>query len=262
MTSLPSDIPPPRTGSDASRRLAVIVARGGSKRIPRKNVRDFLGRPIIRYAIDTALESGLFGRVMVSTEDEEIASVAREGGASVPFMRSLAASNDHATTAQVMHEVLGVLKRRGEHPTECCCLYPTAPLLSVETLRRAHALMIEEGRDMTFPVVRFASCIERALHVDEAGRPSPVQPRFERTRTQDLPPAYHDAGQFYWFRVEPFMHRDTLMSENAGVIVCDAMQVQDIDEEEDWQLAELKYRMGGDRRTGPAEGTGQGLANA
>ena len=232
----PSREPPPR-------RLALITARGGSKRLPGKNVRDFHGEPILAHVIRCAHASALFSTVMVSTDDVGIARVAERHGASVPFLRSARNADDHASTAAVVHEVLDVWRRRGERYDECCCLYPTAALLVPETLVAAHALMHERGHDMVFPVVPFPARIERALRVDGDGRPAYADPAFAATRSQDLEDAYHDAGQFYWVRVAPFLRRDTLMSDDAGVVVCDPMQVQDIDTEADWRLAELKYRL-------------------
>jgi len=231
------------SASTPKRRLATITARGGSKRVPGKNVRDFLGEPIIARVIRAAAQSGLFDTVMVSTDDERIARVAEEHGASVPFMRSDATAGDFADTTAVVREVLDMFAQRGEHYHECCCLYPTAALLEAPTLCAAHALMIKHDYDTVFPVVPHPASIERALRVDADSRACFVDAAFARTRSQDLQPAYHDAGQFYWLRVTPFLARDTIMSDACGVLLCDPMEVQDIDTEADWQLAELKYRL-------------------
>jgi len=234
---------PPSHADGRATRLALITARGGSERIPRKNIRPFDGEPVIARAIRVARASELFSTVMVSTDDVEIAEIAERHGADVPFLRSAANSDAHASTAAVVHEVLDVWRRRGERFDECCCLYPVTPLLEPATVIAAHALMHARDYDMVFPVVPFPARIERALRVDAAGRPTYVDPSFADRRTQDLQDAYHDAGQFYWLRVAPFMKRSHLLSDNSGAFVCDASEVQDIDTEADWQLAELKYRM-------------------
>ncbi|GFO68508.1 pseudaminic acid cytidylyltransferase [Geomonas limicola] len=228
--------------------LAIVTARGGSKRIPRKNIRSFLGRPIIAYSIAAALESGCFSRVMVSTDDAEIAQVARELGAEVPFLRSAATSDDFATTAEVLLEVLAEYARRGEEFDCACCLYPTAPFVTAERLREAHRLLLTSGADAAVPVVRFSFPIERALEIRD-GRLAFRHPEFRNSRSQDLTPAFHDSGQFYFFRVPPFLASRSLFGEQTVALELPETEVQDIDTEEDWQLAELKYRLlrGGDR---------------
>src|SRR5438270_12846523 len=178
--------------------VAIITARGGSRRIPRKNIRPFLGRPIIAYSIEAALGSGLFDEVMVSTDDDEIAAVAEEHGAAVPFRRSAAMSDDHATTADVLQEVLGEYGGRGRSFDHACCIYPTAPFVTAERLRVAFARLTASGADCVIPVARFGFPIWRAFCMDD-DRLSYVWPEHAPKRSQDLPPAFHDAGQFYFF---------------------------------------------------------------
>ena len=221
--------------------VAIITARGGSKRIPRKNVRPFLGRPIIAYSIEAALASGLFDEVMVSTDDDEIADVAREHGAAVPFMRSAATSDDHATTAQVLAEVLRTYADAGRSFEYACCIYPTAPFVTADKLREGLA-RLEEGADAVIPVTRFGFPIWRSFRMDD-GHLAYNWPEHAPRRSQDLPPAYHDAGQFYFFRTAAFLEGGQLVGANTVGIEVDEMEVQDIDTEQDWQLAELKYRL-------------------
>ena len=222
--------------------VAIITARGGSKRIPRKNIRPFLGKPIIAYAIETARQSGLFDEVMVSTDDDEIADIALSFGASVPFRRSAQTANDFATTPDVLLEVLAEYEQRGQTFDVGCCIYPVAPLITVELLQRAHD-KLQAGRfDSVYPVQRFSFPIQRAFHLrnDRLGW---FQPEHALTRSQDLEPAYHDAGQFYWFNVAAFRRTGTLLTDNTGGIAISELQAQDVDTETDWQLAELKYRL-------------------
>ena len=224
------------------KKIAIITARGGSKRIPRKNIRDFLGRPIIAYTIEAALASELFDEVMVSTDDNEIAEIGQRYGASVPFRRSIKNADDYATTADVLEEVLLEYQTRNQYFSLGCCLYPTAPFVTAEKLQTAYALMITQSLDAVFPVVRYAAPIQRALRRDDSGCISMFYPEYARTRSQDLEPAYYDAGQFYWFRTEMLLRDHQIMSGQSGVIVNSEMEVHDIDTEEDWSMAEHKYQ--------------------
>ncbi len=226
--------------------VAIITARGGSKRIPRKNIRPFLGRPIIAYSIEAALRSGLFVDVMVSTDDDEIAAIAREHGAEVPFPRSAQMSDAHATTAEVLREVLGQYRERGRTFDYACCIYPTAPFVTAGKLRQAFADLVASGAGVVLPVARFSFPIWRAFRMDE-GRLSYVWPENAPKRSQDLPPAFQDAGQYYFLRTAPFLETGRLIGENAVGIETDELEVQDIDNEQDWQLAELKYRLMAER---------------
>ena len=228
--------------------VAIITARGGSKRIPRKNIKDFCGKPIVAYAIAAALDSGLFDEVMVSTDSMEIAEIAKAHGASVPFMRSPSASDDYATTVDVLHEVLSAYAEREKKFDFMCCLYPTAPFVTAEKIRAAYTAFMESGADMLEPVVAFSYPPQRSFSI-EAGLLAYNYPEHVWTRSQDLPTWYHDAGQFYFYRVEAFRRSVEGNSEQGGYdlrcvpFVMNEMEVQDIDTIMDWQLAEAKYRL-------------------
>ena len=222
-------------------RLAIIPARGGSKRIPRKNIKNFHGKPIIAYSIEAALKSGLFDEVMVSTDDVEIKNISLELGAKVPFLRSENTSNDTATTLEVIREVLESYKKEDRTFDEVCCIYPTAPLMKSSHLTAGLDLLENEIASV-FPVVPFSFPILRSLKVDEDNFVSMNWPEYSHTRSQDLPAAYHDAGQWYWLR--PELISNSLYSDNSKVIILSEMEVQDIDNESDWQMAEVKWEMG------------------
>jgi pseudaminic acid cytidylyltransferase len=221
--------------------VAIITARGGSKRIPRKNIKPFHGKPIIAYPIETALQSGLFDLVMVSTDDEEIAGIAQQYGAEVPFYRSAATSDDYAGTGAVLTEVLEQLKGIGRSFDYACCLYPTAPFISVRSLEESFRLLQEKNYASVFPVCAFSFPILRSLKMNPDGRVEMNFPENFAKRSQDLPPAYHDAGQFYWADVKAFEQDPKLYTANSGAIVLSELEVQDIDNETDWALAEIKY---------------------
>lgn len=222
--------------------LAIITARGGSKRIPRKNIKSFLGHPIIKYSIDSAIQSNCFDKVMVSTDDREIAEISERLGATIPFMRSETTSNDFATTADVIEEVLLEYKKMCKAFDYCCCLYPTAPFVSPERLKEGFNILTSKNADSVLPVVRFSYPIQRSLKI-ENGRLSMIWPENLNKRSQDLMPAYHDAGQFYWLKVESFLKQKKLFAENSAPIEIPESEVQDIDNEEDWKIAEMKYRI-------------------
>ncbi|NDK55514.1 pseudaminic acid cytidylyltransferase [Pontibacter fetidus] len=222
--------------------IAIIPARGGSKRIPRKNISNFLGKPIIAYSIELALKSGLFAEVMVSTDDEEIATIARQYGAKVPFMRSEATADDFATTAAVLEEVLNNYKTEGETFDFGCCIYPTAPLLKISTITEGFKLLTTNQFDTVFPVQKYSYPIWRSLKLQD-GKAKLNWPENLNSRSQDLPSAFHDAGQFYWFRVDKFMSQKALFTENSGAVTLEELEVQDIDNLTDWKLAELKYKL-------------------
>lgn len=224
------------------RALAIITARGGSKRIPRKNIRNFCGKPILAYSIEAAVTSGIFERVMVSTEDEEIAEVAREYGAEVPFMRSAENAGDYATTNEVVKEVLESYAKLGEYFDVACCIYPTAPFLTADKLKTAVELLEEKNADSVVPVVKFSFPPQRCVVMEE-GMIQFKWPEYMLTRSQDLQPYYHDAGQFYCLRTERFLKQNRLFMEKTAPLLLDELEVQDIDTEEDWQIAELKYQL-------------------
>lgn len=220
--------------------LAIITARGGSKRIPRKNIKNFLGSPIIKYSIDAALQAGCFTEVMVSTDDEEIAALAISLGAKVPFMRSNENSNDFATTADVITEVLEMYKKAGQHFDYACCIYPTAPFVTDFKLQQAYKMLIEKNAETVVPVVSFGFPILRSLKIED-GLIKMNWPEYISTRSQDLAPAYHDCGQFYFIKTDLFLKNKKLFSENSVGYEMPESEVQDIDTEEDWKVAEIKY---------------------
>ncbi|MCD8379722.1 MAG: pseudaminic acid cytidylyltransferase [Lachnospiraceae bacterium] len=219
--------------------IAIITARGGSKRIPKKNIKEFCGKPIIVYSIQAALESGVFDEVMVSTDSEEIAQIARKAGAAVPFMRSERTSNDYATMKDVLSEVLACYAQEGKLFDEMCCVYPTAPFVTASKLRQAHEILAESGADSVLPVVQFSFPPQRGLLLRD-GRLHYQFPEYQAKRSQDLEPVYHDCGQFYFYRVNPDLTFN--IYTYAPMIVSD-MEVQDIDNETDWEIAELKYQL-------------------
>jgi pseudaminic acid cytidylyltransferase len=221
--------------------LAIITARGGSKRIPRKNIKSFLGKPIIAYSIEAALNSGCFNEVMVSTDDEEIAKIAISLGATVPFFRSAKASDDFSTTAEVILEVLESYKNIGVHFTSACCIYPTAPFVTNEKLKSAYELLIHKKVDSVIPITEFSFPILRSFMLNEDTTIQFNWPENALKRSQDLPKSYHDCGQFYFFNVESFLESKKLVMQNTAAIVMPNTEVQDIDTEEDWTLAEIKY---------------------
>ena len=224
-------------------RLAIIPARGGSKRIPRKNIKPFLGKPIIGYAIETALASGTFAEVMVTTDDDEIAEVARSFGAEVPFRRSPTASSDQATTLTALTEVLERYGERNRYFSEVCCIYATSPFVTTDLLHRGLRLLLEREFDSVFPVIRYGHPVQRGLELDTSGKMSLLSPEYVNVRSQDLTPTYHDAGMFYWFRPKPVHASGALWTKNSGCIPISELEAQDIDTEVDWKLAELKYQM-------------------
>lgn len=222
--------------------LCIIPARGGSKRIPRKNVRDFLGKPIVAYSIKVALESNLFDEVMVSTDDEEIVKVAMQYGAKVPFRRSKKNADDFATTADVLIEVVEQYRELGKEFRNLCCLYPCAPLVKVNSLKEAYDQLTNCQLSSVIPIVKFGFPIQRAFKTS-GKQLQYFYPEHEKSRSQDLEPAYHDAGQFYWLTTKSLVENKSLITKNSGYLQLEEMQVQDIDNEIDWRLAELKYNL-------------------
>ncbi|HKK74712.1 MAG TPA: pseudaminic acid cytidylyltransferase [Saprospiraceae bacterium] len=225
------------------KKIAIIPARGGSKRIPRKNIKDFLGKPIIAYSIQTALDCALFDEVMVSTDDEEIAEIAKKHGATVPFMRSTQNANDHASTVDVLLEVINDYKQRSQEFELGCCIYPTAPFVSTNLLQQAHDKLTEAQYDTVFPVLPFSFPIQRAVKINREARLQMFQPEHLTTRSQDLEKAYHDAGQFYWFQVDVLQEKQKLWTNNTGGVLLHEMQAHDIDTPEDWEVAEFKFKL-------------------
>lgn len=224
------------------KKVAIITARGGSKRIPRKNIKEFCGKPILAYSIEAALHSGVFDKVMVSTDDQEIARIAEQYGAEVPFYRSEQTANDYATTNDVLLEVLEELSKRGEQYELACCIYPTAPFVTSQKLRDAVDKLLSSDADTLIPVVAFSYPPQRAMIVKE-GRLVFEYPQYLDSRSQDLEPHYHDVGQFYVFRTEAFQRNRKLMVGNILPLVVSELEVQDIDNQTDWEIAEMKYRL-------------------
>lgn len=222
--------------------VAIITARGGSKRIPRKNIKPFLGKPILEYSIEAALAADMFHEVMVSTDDEEIAEVAKRAGAKVPFFRSEKTSNDFATTAEVIDEVLCSYERIGTNFHFACCIYPTAPFVTANAIKTAMMLLEQEKADSVIPVVKFSFPPQRGVIIKD-GRLEPKWKEHMNMRSQDLEPLYHDCGQFYCLNVESFRKQKAIWMENVVPFVQDEMIVQDIDTPEDWKIAEMKYRL-------------------
>ncbi|MGN1179784.1 MAG: pseudaminic acid cytidylyltransferase [Suilimivivens sp.] len=222
------------------KKLAIITARGGSKRIPRKNIKEFCGKPILCYSIEAALQSEAFDEVMVSTDDAEIAGIALKSGASVPFFRSAEMSGDYASTDDVIMEVLKEYEKNGLSFDAFCCIYPTAPFLTAKRLKSAMDLL--ESADSVMPVVPFSYPPQRGLIINEKGFVARQFPEFATARSQDLQKIYHDCGQFYACRTAPFMEAGTTDVEHLVPLVLSEMEVQDIDTLEDWEIAEIKYR--------------------
>ena len=224
-------------------KLAIIPARGGSKRIPKKNINFFLGKPIIAYAIETAINSKLFEEVMVSTDDHEIAEIALSYGAKVPFKRSEKNSNDFATTVDVIKEVILSYNNLGIKFEYASCIYPCTPLLSKERLLESFYLLEEKNLDCVFPVIKYGFPIQRAVRINDKGLIEMFQPEHLTARSQDLELSFHDAGQFYSFNINSLISKQKLVTDNTGYIEVSEMEAQDIDNLVDWELAELKYRI-------------------
>ncbi len=220
--------------------VAIITARGGSKRIPRKNIKEFCGAPIIKYPIRAAIESGMFDEVMVSTDDEEIREIAELCGASCPFMRDAENANDFATTVDVIKEVLTKYKEMGHIFTHYCVIYPTSPFVTAEKLRTAFQILEENRADFLTPVVRYDYPVQRCF-VIKNGALKKKWPEYQNVRTQDLEQLYYDAGQFYIGDSEKIF-TTRYEDRNMTAMVLEATEVQDIDTLEDWKLAEQKFR--------------------
>ena len=217
--------------------IAVIPARGGSKRIPRKNIKDFGGQPMIAYASTAAQQSALFERIVVSTDDEEIAAIAKALGAEIPFVRPAELANDYTATVPVIAHAIEACREMGWHVSNVCCIYPGVPFIEVADLQGAFKHLKESSADYCFPVTEFPSAIQRALKRNRDGVMQPFYPEFELTRTQDLEPAYYDAGQFYWGSQEAWLNNSRIHSSGVGYVI-PSWRVVDIDTPEDWDRAE------------------------
>jgi len=223
-------------------KLAVIPARGGSKRIPRKNIKSFCGKPMIAWSIEAALQSGCFDHVVVSTDDAEIAEVARQCGAQVPFMRPTALSDDHTGTIPVIRHAIEWFSERGQVSDQVCCIYATAPFVSAVDIRRGLDILTGAGSDYAFAVTKYPFPIQRAIRITDQGRVAMFNPEHFNTRSQDLEEAYHDAGQFYWGRATAWLTGKAIFGPHAAAIQLPRYRVQDIDTAEDWQMAEYLFQ--------------------
>lgn len=221
---------------------AIITARGGSKRVPKKNIRDFCGKPIIAYSIKAAIESELFDEVMVSTDSEEIAEIAKKYGAVVPFMRSEKTSNDYADTTDVINEVIEMYKEYGVIFDEFCCIYPTAPFITPGKLKESYKLLQDVDVFNVISIVGFSFPPQRGMILNDSNFIEPVDLEGINSRSQDLPIIYHDCGQFYWMKTEKYLENNDILNNHTRPYFISELEVQDIDNETDWKLAELKYK--------------------
>lgn len=221
--------------------ICIIPARGGSKRIPHKNIRPFMGKPIIAYSIEAALKSNLFDEVMVSTDNKYFAEIAKKYGANVPFLRSEKTAGDYAGTEDVIFEVIDRYKNMGKEFDNFCCIYSTAPFVTVENLKKCYEL-ISDTIDSSFSVVEYSYPIQRSLLIEKE-RIKMAFPEYFDARSQDLEKRYHDAGQFYFSKVDSFYKYKTLWGPNTAPLVLSELEVQDLDTETDWKLAEIKYKL-------------------
>jgi N-acylneuraminate cytidylyltransferase len=224
------------------KKIAIIPARGGSKRIPKKNIRDFLGKPIIAYSIEAAIKSEIFDEVMVSTDSNEIADIAKKYGANVPFLRSEKSADDYSPLIDVIKEVIDNYKEKGSVFDYACMILPTAPFVNEEKLIKANEILLEKDVDSVFTVTEYSFPIQRSLKI-ENGYLKMRWPENMNTRSQDLEKTYHDAGQFYFFQAEELYKQNKLYMEKSKSIILNNLEVQDIDTETDWKLAEVKYKV-------------------
>jgi pseudaminic acid cytidylyltransferase len=223
-------------------RLCVIPARGGSKRIPRKNIKEFFGKPMIAWSIEAAKKSECFDRIIVSTDDEEIATVSQKYGADVPFLRPKCLADDYAGTTPVIAHAIKWQNEHGEETSEACCLYATAPFVHVGDLQKGLALLVETKSDYAFSVTSYSFPIQRAVRITKDNRVEMFQPEYFNSRSQDLEQAWHDAGQFYWGRSESWLSEKKIFREFSIPIPIPRYRVQDIDNQEDWDRAVLLFK--------------------
>ncbi len=221
--------------------VAIIPARGGSKRIPRKNIKSFHGKPLIAYSIEAARASGCFDKIVVSTDDQEIAEIAQQYGAEIPFIRPNDISDDFATTLDVIQHAVSFFLEQEVAVQNVCCIYATAPFLLSEYIQKGLDTLIENKASYTFSATSFPFPIQRAIKLDSESRVSMFQPGHLNTRSQDLEEAFHDAGQFYWGTAEAFLKGLSFFDDHSIAIKLPRKRVQDIDTPEDWELAEIMY---------------------
>jgi len=222
--------------------LCIIPARGGSKRIPKKNIKSFLGKPIIVYSIEAAIQSKLFTEIMVSTDCQETAEIAQEYGAKVPFLRSKENSNDFATTYDVIKEVIDEYKKNEVNFKNICCIYACAPFVTANKLKQAYQELSNRKVDAIFPVIEYSFPIQRAIKINN-GKIKLFNTKYLNTRSQDLEKSYHDAGQFYLMKAEKILKKGRIITDNCSSIIITELEGQDIDNDTDWKLAELKFKL-------------------
>ena len=223
-------------------KLAIIPARGGSKRIPRKNIKLFCAKPMIAWSIEAALQSGCFDQVIVSTDDQEIAEVARQYGATVPFMRPTELSDDHTSTVPVIQHAIEWVNAQGQPVEQACCMYATAPFVSAEDINRGLEILDATQSDYAFSVTSYAFPIQRAIRLNDEGRVQMFNPEYFNTRSQDLEEAFHDAGQFYWGTVDAWLQGRMIFGTGSVPVPLPRHRVQDIDTPEDWVRAEWLFK--------------------
>ena len=223
-------------------RIAIIPARGGSKRIPRKNIKLFCAKPMIAWSIEAALQSGCFDQVIVSTDDHEIAEVARQYGATVPFMRPAELSDDHTGTVPVIQHAIEWVNAQGQSVEQACCLYATAPFVSAEDIKRGLDILNATQSDYAFSVTSYAFPIQRAIRLNDEGRVQMFNPEHFNTRSQDLEEAFHDAGQFYWGTADAWLKGRMIFGAGSVPVPLPRHRVQDIDTPEDWVRAEWLFK--------------------
>lgn len=221
--------------------IAIILARGGSKRIPRKNIKLFLGKPIIKYSIDAAIKSKCFDEIMVSTEDREIANISLSLGAKVPFLRSIKNASDWASDEDTLLEVLSNYHKRGKKFKYLCLMYATAPFILPKRLKIAMKILRESEIDSVYPVVRFGYPIQRALKISH-GWLKRMNPKYQKSRSQDLMLTFHDCGQFYCIKTKVFLKQKVIITKYTKPLIIPEIEVQDIDILDDWKMAEMKYK--------------------
>lgn len=226
-----------------NKKICIIPARGLSKRIPKKNIKNFLGKPIISYTIQAAIKSNLFDLVIVSTDDNHIAEISKSYGAKVPFLRSKQNASDFSTTFDVIDEVISVLKKDNQLYEYCCCIYPCAPFVTSNKLEKSYNKFRSNNYDSFFPVVKYGHPIQRAINLDEKGFIKSFNSEIIKSRSQDLENYYHDAGQFYWLKIDSIIKQKQLITPLSGCFVVSELEAQDIDNTVDWALAELKYKL-------------------
>lgn len=231
-------------------KLAVIPARGGSKRIPRKNIKSFCGKPVIAWSIEAALQSGCFDQVVVSTDDAEIAEIARQCGAKVPFMRPTELADDHTGTVPVICHAIEWFSERGQVSDQVCCIYATAPFVGAADIRRGLDILTGSGSDYAFAVTKYPFPIQRAIRITDKGRVAMFNPEHFNKRSQDLEEAYHDAGQFYWGQANAWLTGTVVFGPHAAAVQLPRYRVQDIDTAEDWQMAEYLFHAANPNRAG------------